>query len=167
MRSPRRTVSRCSAVYSTGLRSADALRFVDEFRPLSLLIPLCTIYFPSGTRRDVSHTYPGTRLSSVVDENAIRNLLRGAAYMHPLTGSWSMGDVVDSGLRDRCACQLWRSRHPVCGPGRASGTPWKGLQRCNPFRGTASCQDRLDVGGCTGIRVCMQVVRLGELGACT
>ena len=59
MRSPRRILARCSAVYSTGLRSADALRFVDELRPLSLLIPLCTIHFLAETRRGMSFTPAG------------------------------------------------------------------------------------------------------------
>ena len=49
MRSPRRIRSRCSAVY------ADVLRFVDEFRPLSLLIPLCTFISRLGPDGDVIH----------------------------------------------------------------------------------------------------------------
>ena len=99
MRSPRRTVSRCSAEKIADPRSAVALRFVDRFRPLSLLIPLCPGMFSARTRRGSRPRLPKPAPSSVVDENAVRNLPGGGALMHSLTASGGNGPRRD--VRDR------------------------------------------------------------------
>ena len=46
-------------VYVAAPCSVEGLRFVDEFRPLWLLIPLCTIHLPAGFRRRCHPRLPG------------------------------------------------------------------------------------------------------------
>ena len=65
MRNPCCICRRCSAVYAAAPLSAWGLRFVDEFRPLSLLIPLCTIHLPVGFRRRCHPRLPRVRASPV------------------------------------------------------------------------------------------------------
>ena len=177
MRSPRRIRSRCSSVCAAGLRSAVTQRFVDEFCPLSLLIPLCTIHCPAWTRRGCRPPPAAARAFPVWSMRAPLGTSRERVRTCTLLqgpGAWVSSGTPISVTDAPASSGALKVQSAVPGnravsPGRDYGAvvPLKGhyarvvrLMRCDlrPSAGPTGTS-----GGCTGIRVCVRAVHPGGL----